>query len=208
VWISWALLDRPTGALTHSANAAEATPTASMIKAWIVADHLRLFGPDARLSPIIRDSANQPAWDIYAKLGREASIARLIATCELAHSSPGEDLSMTLMSALDTVRMGRCIAEGAAAGPKWTPWLLDEMRAVHGTGDFGIRQAFPPHERERIAIKNGWEIRNAVDEWNVNCLAINDAWIMAVLMRYPSSLPLSHGAERCTALTRKLICST
>lgn len=207
MWISWAVLDRKTGTWRQSENATETTMTASMIKAWIVADYLRLHGFDDRLRPIVRDSANEPAWEVYAELGREASIARLIATCDLAHSSPGEDLSTTLMSAADAVRMGAAIADGRAAGAQWTPWLLDEMRAVRGRGDFGIRQAFPPEERARIAIKNGWEIRRAIDEWNVNCLAIHDAWIMAVLMRYPSSFPLDHAAEGCEAMTRKLMCS-
>jgi hypothetical protein len=206
VWISWAVLDRHTGRWRQSENATETTMTASMIKAWIVADHLRLYGFDERLSPIIRDSANEPAWEIYAKLGREASIARLIAICELAQSSPGEDLSMTLMSARDAVLMGAAIADGRAAGPRWTRWLLEEMRAVRGAGDFGIRQAFPSPERERIAIKNGWEIRRASDEWNVNCLAIHDLWIMAVLARYPSSLPLTHGAHACADVAGTLIC--
>jgi hypothetical protein len=206
VWISWAVLDRSTGTWRQSGNATETTMTASMIKAWLVADYLRLHGFDPRLSPIIRDSVNEPAWEIYAELGREASIARLIGICELAQSSPGEDLSMTLMSARDAVLMGAAIADGRAAGRRWTPWLLEEMRVVRGAGDFGVRQAFPSAERERIAIKNGWEIRRATEEWNVNCLAIHDAWIMAVLARYPSSLPLAHGAHACEEVARTLIC--
>jgi len=206
VWISWAVLDRHTGAWRQSENATDTTMTASMIKAWLVADHLRLYGFDERLSTIIRDSANEPSWEIYEKLGREASIERLIATCQLAQSSPGEDLSMTLMSARDAVLMGAAIVDGRAAGRRWTEWLLEQMRAVRGAGDFGIRQAFPSPERERIAIKNGWDIRRAIEEWNVNCLAIHDAWIMAVLARYPSSLPLAHGALACEDVARTLIC--
>jgi hypothetical protein len=192
--------------MRQSENAAEVTPTASMIKAWLVADHLRLHGLDERLSGIIRDSANEPAWEIYATLGRERSIERLIALAGLTDSAPGEDLSMTLMSARDAVRMGMCLAGGDAAGPEWTDWLLDEMRAVRGTGDFGIRHAFPEPRRHRIAIKNGWEIRQADQEWNVNSLAIDDCWIMAVLTRYPSSLPLGHAAETCIELAMRLLC--
>jgi hypothetical protein len=206
VWISWALLDRRTGSVRQSDNAAEVSPTASMIKAWLVADHLRLHGPDERLSTIIRDSANEPAWEIYAKLGRERSIQRLIAMAGLTDSAAGEDLSMTLMSARDAVRMGKLLADGAAAGREWTGWLLDEMRAVHGIGDFGIRHAFPEAIRRSIAIKNGWEIRNAEGQWNVNCLAVDDAWIMAVLTRYSSSLSLRYGSEMCIELAVKLVC--
>lgn len=180
--------------------------TASVVKAWLVADHLRIHGWDERLSPIIRDSANEEAWDIYAALGREQSIERMISLCGLTDSMPGEDLSMTLMSARDTVRLGQCLADGRAAGNEWTPWLLDEMRAVRGMGDFGIRHAFESPARERIAIKNGWEKRAALGEWNVNCLALHEGWIMAVLTRYPSSLPLAHGVDICKRLAGEIVC--
>ncbi len=205
MWISWARLDLRDGTLRASENADETTLTASMIKAWLVADQLRLHGWDPRLSGIIRDSANEPAWEIYHALGREQSIERMISLCDLTDSAPGEDLSMTLMSARDTVQLGRCLADGSAAGAKWTPWLLDEMRAVRGTGDFGIREAVATPQRERIAIKNGWEKRQAQAEWNVNCLAIADTWSMAVLTRYPSSWPLGHGARICKEVAIELI---
>jgi hypothetical protein len=205
VWISWALLDRRDGTLRHSENAGETTMTASMVKAWLVADYLSRHGWDERLSSIIRDSANEAAWEIYAALGREESIERMISVCGLTDSAPGEDLSMTLMSARDTIRLGRCLADGAAAGPRWTSWLLDEMRAVRGAGDFGIRDAFGSPDREGIAIKNGWEKRHGIGEWNVNCLALAPAWIMAVLTRYPSVLPLAHGAQICKQLASELV---
>lgn len=180
--------------------------TASLVKAWLVADHLRIHGWDERLSSIIRDSANEEAWDIYAVLGREQSIERMISLCGLTDSAPGDDLSMTLMSARDAVRLGEGIADGRAAGRHLTPWLLNEMRSVRGVGDFGIRRAFRWPKRDRIAIKNGWEKRVALDEWNVNCLALAEGWIMAVLTRYPSSLPLAHGADCCERLARELVC--
>ncbi|GIH09998.1 hypothetical protein Rhe02_80650 [Rhizocola hellebori] len=205
MWISWAFFDRRDGTLRAAENAGEPTMTASMVKAWLVADYLASHGWDERLSTIIRDSANEPAWEIYALLGREKSIERMISVCGLTDSAPGEDLSMTLMSARDTVRLGRCLADGTAAGPRWTSWLLDEMRAVRGTGDFGIREAFAGPDRERIAIKNGWDKRQALGEWNVNCLAVAPAWIMAALTRYPSSLPLAHGAQICRNLVSELV---
>jgi hypothetical protein len=153
------------------------------------------------LSTIIRDSANEPSWEIYRQLGREDSIQRMISLCGLTDSSPGEDLSMTLISARDTVRLGQCLADGTAAGP-WTSWLLDEMRAVRGTGDFGIRKVFP--DGERIAIKNGWETRANLGEWNVNCLAIAEAWTLSVLTRYSLDLPLDHGAQAIERLALDL----
>src|SRR5436309_3243886 len=41
-FFSWALLDRRTGSLTGSANLNATNNTASMVKAWIAADYLRV----------------------------------------------------------------------------------------------------------------------------------------------------------------------
>ena len=78
--------------------------------------------------------------------------------------------------------MGDCIADGRAAGPKWTKWLLDEMRLVRGVGDFGIRKAFPAAVQKKIAIKNGWVDRTSEQEMHINCLAIGDTWTMGVMV--------------------------
>ena len=37
------------------------------------------------------------------------------------------------MTAQDAVRLGECVKNGTAAGPKWTEWVLEEMRNVWGT---------------------------------------------------------------------------
>lgn len=209
-FVSWALLDLRTGRLTGSHNWTETSTTASMIKAWIAADELRRTAEAGReptaerlrqLSLVIRDSDNAYAELIYRELGREESIERLIDLCGLTDSRPDSwGWSTTRLSARDTVRMGACIADGRAAGPEWTDWLLDEMRAVRGLGDFGIRKALPPDEAAQVAIKNGWVVREDVGEYHVNCLAIGDGWSMAVLTRYPAERGYEYGAERCRSL--------
>src|SRR5204863_138178 len=80
---------------------------------------------------------------------------RLITMCGLTDSSavPNE-WGTTRLSARDAVRMGDCIADGTAAGPTWTPWVLDMMRKVRGVGDFGIRDVLPPAQAAKVAIKN------------------------------------------------------
>lgn len=209
-FVSWALLDLRTGDLTGSYNRAETSTTASMIKAWIAADELRRTAEAGRrpaaerlrqLRLVIRDSDNQYAELIFGELGRQASIERLIDICELTDSRADSwGWSTTRLSARDTVRMGACLADGRAAGPEWTDWLLDEMRAVRGLGDFGIRKALPPEAAAEVAIKNGWVIREQLGEYHVNCLAIGDGWSMAVLTRYPAELGYEYGAERCRSL--------
>lgn len=214
-WYSWALLDTRTGELSGSDNRDETSTTASLIKAWTAADYLRRTAErgeepsEARLAQVrvmIRDSDNAAAEALYTVNGRTASIKRLIDICELTDSSPASNggWSRTQLSAQDTARMGACIADGRAAGPEWTDWLLDEMRAVRGTGDFGIRKAFPAAESKQIAIKNGWVDRVAEQEYHVNCLAVGDGWTMAVMVRYAINRGYLPGAKVCQQVAEQL----
>jgi hypothetical protein len=206
----WAIIDQRTGGITGSGNMAEVSTTASMIKAWIVADYLRRTAAAGRqpsrqrldeLELIIRDSHNEYAEALFRRVGAHESIERLIDVCQLTDSRPYRDYwSNTQLSPRDTARMGLCIADGRAAGPDWTDWLLNEMRLVRGAGDFGIRFAFPAAERSEIAIKNGWINRDYDGNWHVNCLAIGDGWTMGVMVRYPIRLGYEHGGELCRSL--------
>lgn len=214
-WWNWALMDTRTGKISGSANMDETNPTASMIKAWIGADFLRRATEkgdtpsDSRMNQVsimIRDSDNTAAQTLYEVNGGTASIKRLISICDLTDSSPAADggWSRTALSARDTARMGACIADGRAAGPKWTKWLLGEMRAVRGVGNFGIRKAFPAAEQKTIAVKNGWVDRTREQKYTVNCLAIGDGWTMAVETRYAINLGYTYGAKICEDVARQL----
>ncbi|GAA1396585.1 hypothetical protein GCM10009662_10810 [Catellatospora coxensis] len=195
-WYSWALMDRGTGEIVGSKNLHETNMTASMIKAWLAADYLRRATEAGRtpsaarfaeITKLIRDSDNAVATLLWNELGGRATITRLISICKLTDSAAGPDWSKTQLSARDTCRIAHAIGTGAAAGPTWTEYLIGEMRAVRGTGNFGIRRAFPAAEQSRIAIKNGWVWRPApYGFYNVNCLALGDDWTMAVLTRYSS----------------------
>ncbi|SCE82477.1 hypothetical protein [Micromonospora mirobrigensis] len=215
-WYSWSVLDTRTGKFIGSANQAQTSTTASMIKAWVVADYLRRTAEagdtpsDAKLADatkIIRDSDNTRAEQFYNAVGRSPSIKRLIAICDLTDSKPAADggWSRTNLSPRDTARMGLCIKDGRAAGPKWTKWLLNEMRLVRAPGDFGIRKAFPPAEQKKIAIKNGWINRDREQEMHINCLAIGDTWTMGVMVRYPIGMGYDYGMQNCQKITKALL---
>jgi hypothetical protein len=233
-FLAWAARDRTTGQTLTSDNAdSETTSTESMIKAWIVADYLRRVAEDGDepseaslrdASRAIRDSHNGAAERLYAAGGRDATIARMIDICELTDTfTPEGDegwWSRTETSALDAVRLGECLVDGRAAGPEWTDWVLAEMRAVRGTtaaadqrpeegfegGRWGIIDGLPPEINEAgVAIKNGWTRIGRTDSWHLNCLAVTEEWVMAVLMRYPAHLPLDYGAERCALVAEQLI---
>jgi hypothetical protein len=215
-FVGWAVLDLDSDfedgdmTITASSNATETSTTASMIKVWIAADYLRRVaetggepspGRLTQLTQVIRDSDNAYAEAIFQELGAHESIERLIDICGLPYARAVPNRwSNTLLSPVDTALMGRCIADGRAAGPEWTDWLLNEMRSVRGIGDFGIRDALPPEQRSAVAIKNGWVVRKDQNAWHVNCLAVGDTWTMGVMTRYPADLGYEYGAEICRSL--------
>jgi hypothetical protein len=213
-WWSWALLDHRTGIVSGSPNLGETSTTASLIKAWIGADFLRRTDEAGRrpgtsrlhqLRIMIRDSDNDAAESLWAAVGRSGSIRRLQRVCQLVDGEPYRQMwSNTRLSARDVALLGRCLADGRAAGPAWTPWLLREMRAVRGVGDFGLRKAFPAEVASTIAVKNGWVVRETLGEWHVNCLAIGDGWSIGVLTRYPAWRGFAYGASICRKVGRQL----
>jgi hypothetical protein len=200
--LSWAYLHRATMEIVTSADATHHQSTESMIKAWLSADELaqaqaRGAQPNLDLiSQSIRDSDDGAAEALYWKNGGDATVRRLIDTCHLTDTTIVSGWwSLTTMSAVDAVRMGACIADGTAAGPQWTEWLLDEMRQVRGEGRFGIIDAVDADSAARMAIKNGWTWHD--DGWHVNCLAIAPSWVLAVMMTYPGGHGLGYGADLC-----------
>lgn len=192
-FLGWALMDRRSGEIWGSPSFAETTWPASMIKAWIAADFLRRahengVTPSAgalhEIEIMIRDSDNNSAIRLHSQNGGAASIERMIELCGLTDTTasvPG-GWSFTNISARDTVRMADCIADGVA-GPEWTPWLLEQMRAIR-IGDWGIRDALPESVASTVSIKNGWLRYDDDGLWHINCLAVADTWAMSVLQRY------------------------
>jgi len=219
-FLSWAVLDRRTGEIFGSTNITATSTTASMIKPWIASDYLRRLDEKGQtptasrlkdLEAMIIDSDNNAAQRTYIAAGGRAAIDRLMTVCSLTDSkSDSYGWSKTHLSARDTVRMGQCIADGRAAGPKWTSWIIDKMRQVRGVGDFGIREAFPESVQATIAIKNGWFPREDEDHnWHVGCVAIGDTWVMSVLQRYPMTAgwepDLAHVQQVCKDVATKLL---
>ncbi|MEU3452508.1 hypothetical protein ABZ671_02720 [Micromonospora sp. NPDC006766] len=215
-WYGWSVLDKRTGKIIGSKNMTETSTTASMVKSWIVADYLRRTAEagqtpsSAKLADatkIIRDSDNVLAQRFYNDVGRSASIKRLIKTCGLTDSKVSSDggWSETNLSPRDTARLGLCIDDGRAAGPKWTDWLLNEMRLVRGAGDFGIRKVFPAKVQKTIAIKNGWIDRPEKQEMHVSCMAIGDTWTMGVMVRAPLNLGWDYAIDNCQKITEALL---
>jgi len=140
---------------------------------------------------------------------------RLVTLCGLTHTSAYDYWwSLTSMSPADSVRMGQCLADGTAAGPQWTGWLLDTMRHVTGTvsdqqvstggGRWGIVDGLPQVLAGDLALKNGWTRTGADGLWHVNCLGISSKWILSVMLRYPIARGLQYGAGICAAVTRQL----
>lgn len=215
-WSAWSMLDRNTQQMTGSANATATNRVELMVDVWIAADNLRRltergFNPNAAelaaLSTMIRESDDQAAQTFYRRNGEDQVIQRLIDVCGLVETTvrPGW-WSLTEMSARDAVRMGACIADGRAAGPRWTKWLLDEMRRTPREERFGIVPALPAGEQATVAVKNGWTLHVNEGLWVVNCLAIADDWILAVQTRYSQRAgDLGYGAKMCADTARRVL---
>lgn len=231
-FFSWALLDRRTGEISGAKNMTATNSTESMIKVWIVSDYLRRLGdkqPSAtrlrQASTAIRDSNDDAAGSLYNAGGGTAVTKRMITMCALTETkvstTPGYVgwWSFTQMSARDAVRLGDCVKSGKAAGPKWTEWVLTEMTKVRGTtakkdqrlkqggGRWGIIDGLPEEilAQGPVGIKNGWTLINADQKWHLNCLAVADDWVLAVMMRYPGKKGLDYGARVCESVTEQLV---
>ncbi|WDP98712.1 hypothetical protein PVK74_22970 [Micromonospora chalcea] len=239
-FFSWALMDRETGTVSGAKNMSQTSSTESMLKAWIVADYLRQLddkepSDDLKKAAIlaIRDSDDDGANRVYRAAGGsyrpqpggkpDPVIARAIRICGLTDTRPGDVpdyegwWSFTEMSPRDAVRLGDCIADGRAAGPKWTKWLLSEMTKVAGSvkqqeersggGRWGIIDGLPATIKAQgpVHMKNGWT-RLAYDgNWHVSCLAFTDKWSLSVMMRYPARAGLSYGAKMCASVATQLV---
>jgi hypothetical protein len=234
-FVAWALRDRRSGQTTGSPNSAEATnSTESMIKVWIVSDFLRRTEeagktPSAdRLkqgSAALRYSDDNATSALYDASGGTAVTKRMISMCKLTKTRLGTVpgyvgwWSFTEMTAQDAVRLGECVRDGTAAGPKWTEWVLEEMRNVWGTaakkdqqrtrggGRWGIIDGLPPElvRHDPVSIKNGWTSLLYDGNWHVNCLAISNNWVLAVQQRYPDRRGLEYGARVCANVAAQLV---
>lgn len=225
---SWSLLDRTTNQLTGSPNMSTETNSAeSIVKVWIVADFLRRTAEAGQTpsqdglkqaSAAIRDSDDNAAESLW-NAGGEVSVGeRLVQTCGLTETKIQSFWAYSEITARDAVRMGLCLADGRAAGPKWTEWLLNEMRNVRGGvldqspgfcctggGHWGIIDGLPADIAKNASIKNGWTPYYGDGLWHVNCLAVHKAFVLAVQVRFPIALGLQYGADLCKNVTQQLV---
>jgi hypothetical protein len=183
------------------------TNTESMIKVWLALDFVASQrsnvtpADEAALAAMIRASDDQAAERFYRRLGRDASVRRLISTCGLAETVITPFWwSKTVVSAMDAAKLGECVANGPGISPEWRDKLLAMMRDIALEGRFGIPQA-PALRSKPLAIKNGWTLHT--DTWTVTCLAVWDGWSLAVLTRYQGR-DHHHGAQVCATVADQL----
>jgi hypothetical protein len=231
---AWAFYDRPTGKMSGSANSTKSVNyTESMLKAWLASDYLRRLGtkqPSTSalhyVSTAIRNSNDNSANWLWSQDGRYATLTRLSKLCGLTTvKSDPVYWSQTTMTAQDAVRMGLCVADGTAAGPQWTEYLLEEMRHTQGTtaakdqeertggGHWGIIDGLPKNLQPEVSIKNGWTMHFNDNRWHVNCLALHPDWVLAVQIQIPSNNPqlgqkdsvgLAKAASICASVAEQL----
>jgi hypothetical protein len=209
--------------VTGSANMSSfRNTTESMIKPWIAADYLRTQAAAGKtpsstvlneIKLMIIDSNDDMAEKYYRANGRTSVTNRLVSICKLSNVKIVPFWwALTEMSARDGVRYGQCLADGRAAGPKWTQWLLTTMTQVRGGvkdqisttkqgGRWGIIDGLPASVASATSIKNGWTPHD--DGWHINCLAVHAQFVLVVEMRHPSSLQA--GADYCAKVARTVV---
>ncbi|MER7003051.1 hypothetical protein ABT297_08390 [Dactylosporangium sp. NPDC000555] len=210
---SWAYYDHTTDQM-YGSTPYTTSDTASMAKAWVAADWLRRQAEQkkqpsstalAELSRMIRDSETENTFKYHVQNGNLTSIKRMITVCGLTETTGTQNSwSLTQMSARDVARLAKCVGDGRAAGPKWTDWLLNEMRNVRGPGRFGPIEVLPADIQKTTAIKNGWLSRDD-GQWHIACMAVGEGWSLGIMAHYPSSLGKDYGVKTCREVTKQLL---
>ncbi|MEV4131086.1 hypothetical protein AB0J72_02860 [Dactylosporangium sp. NPDC049742] len=210
---SWAFYDLKEDKM-YGSTPYTTSDTASMAKAWVAADWLRRQAEQNKqpaaaalqeLSRMIRDSETENTFKYHVQNGNLTSIKRMVTTCGLTETKGTQNSwSLTQMSARDVARLAKCIGDGRAAGPKWTGWLLNEMRNVRGPGRFGPIEVLPADVQKATAIKNGWLARDD-GQWHIACMAVGDGWTIGIMAHYPSTLGKDYGTKTCREVTKQLL---
>lgn len=222
-FFAWAFLDRASGRVIGSDNSDTGTNTTeSMVKPWIASDYLRRLDQAGKkpsktvlheLTLMIVDSNDNMAQKYYLLGGADADMQRMVAMCGLSHTSVHHNRwALTRMTPRDVLKYGTCVADGTAAGPHWTSWILDTMKHVRGGvkdqisvevqgGRWGIIDGIPDNLVDGTSIKNGWTQYWDGTGWHVNCMAVNDAWIMSVMVRIGT---LQQAADSCAGVAHAL----
>ena len=214
LWLSWSLVDTARDRRVGSANSdTDRTNSESSIKAWIAADYLRVAQAEGRavtsseradIAAMVRSSDNAAAQRLYEAIGGDAILRHLRSVCgvTVATSTPGY-WSLTQITAVDATRIFTCVLRSAPAYPGGDD-LLTDLRSVDPDDAFGIKAALPP--TTTVSMKNGWMPHSSTTgEWNVNCVAAWDDYVLAVLTRYPVDRPLAYGADVCRDVTAALV---
>jgi len=214
LWLSWSLVDTARDRQVGSPNSdTDRTNSESSIKAWIAADYLRVAQAEGRavtsseradIAAMVRSSDNAAAQRLYQALGGDAILRHLRSVCGVtaATSTPGY-WSLTQITAVDATQIFRCVLRSAPAYPGGDD-LLTDLRSVDPDDAFGIKAALPP--TTTVSMKNGWMPHSSTTgEWNVNCVAAWDDYVLAVLTRYPADRPLAYGADVCRDVTAALV---
>jgi hypothetical protein len=214
LWLSWSLVDTVHDRRVGSANSdTDRTNSESSIKAWIAADYLRVAQAEGRavtsseradIAAMVRSSDNGAAQRLYEAIGGDAILRHLRSVCgvTVATSTPGY-WSLTQITAVDATRIFTCVLRSAPAYPGGDD-LLTDLRSVDPDDAFGIKAGLPP--TTTVAMKNGWMPHSSTTgEWNVNCVAAWDDYVLAVLTRYPVDRPLTYGADVCRDVTAALV---
>ena len=196
-----------------SANSdTDRTNSESSIKAWIAADYLRVAQAEGRditsseradIAAMVRSSDNAAAQRLYQAMGGDAILRHL----RLGLRRDRRDLDAGVLVAHPDHRRRRHpdLRLRPAQRDGLPGWERSPDRPAQRRPEdaFGITAALPP--TTTVSMKNGWMPHATTGQWNVNCVAAWDDYVLAVLTRYPVGRSLAYGADVCRDVTATLV---
>jgi hypothetical protein len=167
VTVAFAVFDRAAGRTTLGYNEHKRIRSASVVKILIALDYFETYGADteippadlALLVPMLRSSADNPASELWVRLGWEKIVERAVVRLGLEDTAPPVNVGFwgyTSVSAADVVTIYRHVLDDAH--PKVRDFIMGNLHQATSCATDGFDQSFgiPSAVPGDVAFKQGW----------------------------------------------------
>lgn len=191
VRLSWAYVESIEGTVSSGGNTdaheLDGLATAATVQDYLA--HDATPDPDAasKLAAALRGDVDAADWVAEQRGGRDAAVARTITACSLTAAA----VEPVRATALAVARLGACLRQGGVVQPKWSTWMLNQMRYTTG----GIGDTRGSDTTQDLAQQNSTVLDG--DRYRTGCMAIGAYWSAGVLLEYPAELGAEYGPLVC-----------
>lgn len=196
VRLSWAYVESIEGTVSSGGNTdaheLDGLATAAIVQDYLANDATPDQDATSKLAAALRGDQDAAAWVTEQRGGRDAAVARTITACSLT----GAATESVRATELAVARLGACLREGEVVEPKWSTWMLNQMRSTTG----GIGDARGSDTGQDLAQQNSTVLDG--DRYRTGCMAIGAYWSAGVLLEYPTELGAAYGPLVCADVAR------